>query len=135
MLENQLQKYEAIEIAIEDLEEIKDLEAKNEKLRSEKAILDADIENEKIRRAKLKKFEERKKDLENLLTEEKILLKQKLKENLITEKQFDLLLFEAEKKHLASLLGLNELFKKSTSEIAEKILDLELDRIEKVGKS
>ena len=135
MLENQLQKYEAIEIAIKDLEEIKDLEAKNEKLRSEKAILDADIENEKIRRAKLKKFEERKKDLENLLTEEKILLKQKLKENLITEKQFDLLLFEAEKKHLASLLGLNELFKKSTSEIAEKILDLELDRIEKVAKA
>jgi len=135
MLENQLQKYDAIYIAIEDLEEIKDLEAKNEKLRSEKAILDADIENEKIRRAKIKKFEERKKDLEILYTEEKILLKQKLKENQITQEQFDLLLFEAEKKHLASLLGLNELYKKSTGEIHEKIIDLELDRIEKVAKA
>ena len=135
MLENQLQKYDAIYIAIEDLEEIKDLEAKNEKLRSERAILDADIENEKIRRAKIKKFEERKKDLEILYTEEKILLKQKLKENQITQEQFDLLLFEAEKKHLASLLGLNELYKKSTGEIHEKIIDLELDRIEKVAKA
>jgi len=133
-LENQIQKYDALIIAIKDLEDIKKTEAENEIQRDKRLELEKEIQTEKNRRANLKKFDEKKKDLQELYTEELNSLKQQLIEEQITKDEFDNLTFAKEQLHLANMLGLYQMYGKSTADIQAKILDSELARIKKVAK-
>ena len=134
MLENQIQKYEALEIAIADLEEIKKTEAENEIQRDKRLELEREIQLEKNRRANEKKFDEKKKDLQELYIEELNLLKQQLIEEQITKDEYDELAFAKEQLHLANMLGLYQMYGESTAKIQAQILDSELARIKKVAK-
>ena len=134
MLENQIQKYEALEIAIADLEEIKKTEAENEIQRDKRLELEREIQLEKNRRANEKKFDEKKKDLQELYIEELNLLKQQLIEEQITKDEYDELSFAKEQLHLANMLGLYQMYGESTAKIQAQILDSELERIKKVAK-
>lgn len=133
-LEQQLQKYDALVIAIKDLEEIKQTEAENEIQREKRLELEREIQIEKNRRANEKKFDEKKKDLQELYTEELNLLKQQLIEEQITKDEYDELAFAKEQLHLANMLGLYQMYGESTAKIQAQILDSELARIKKVAK-
>ena len=133
-LENQIQKYDALKIAIADLEEIKKTEAENEIQRDKRLELEREIQLEKNRRANEKKFDEKKKDLQELYIEELNLLKQQLIEEQITKDEYDELAFAKEQLHLANMLGLYQMYGESTAKIQAQILDSELARIKKVAK-
>ena len=155
MLENQIQKYDAIVIAIKDLEEIKDLEIRSEKQREDRISLDKDIQDAKNKRAKDKKdkeelAEEEKKEKAKLKIQQdnfkaaqqefKIALEEEInaeKENLlnkvITQEEFDKRIFEAEASHLENMKNLNISYGEDTAFIQGQILDLELNRIKTIA--
>ena len=157
MLENQIQKYDAIVIAIKDLEEIKDLEIRSEKQREDRISLDKDIQDAKNKRAKDKKdkeelAEEEKKEKAKLKIQQdnfkaaqqefKIALEEEInaeKENLlnkvITQEEFDNRIFEAEQAHLENMKNLNIAYGEDVSAINGAILDLELNRIQTIAEA
>ena len=149
--EDLTKQIEAREFALNDLEEIIDLEVKKEKNKNDRVQLDKDIAIEKARRAKekenkeklkekekaekeelaleKKEFQEKKQQLDTFLTETLNKEKQRLIDNQITQEEYNLLEFEAEQAHLANMLGLNNAYAIDNADINSKLLDNELRMI------
>jgi TP901 family phage tail tape measure protein len=149
--EDLTKQIEAREFALNDLEEIIDLEVKKEKNKNDRVQLDTDIAIEKAKRAKKKENKEKLKEKEKAEKEElalekkefqesqealKIALeeelnadKQNLIDGLITKEEFDLRVFEAEQAHLENMKNLNIAYGEDVSAINGQILDNELKMI------
>ena len=94
------------------------------------AEIDADAEA--VRQAKFQKEQE---DLENHFTEEMSKLKERLKNGIDTQEEFDEKSFTKEQLHLANMLGLHQRYGENTAEINAQILDNELERIKTVAEA
>jgi len=90
-----------------------------------------DAEEKAAREAK---FQQEQTDLQNNFTEGLSKLKERLKEGLDTEEEFDEKSFTKEQLHLANMLGLYERYGKNTADINAQILDNDLNRIKVVAQ-
>ena len=153
--EDLTKQIEAREFALNDLEEIIDLEVKKEKNKNDRVQLDKDIAIEKAKRAKekenkeklkekakaakealaleKKEYNDKKQQLDTFLTETLNKEKQRLINGEITQEEYNLLEFEAEQAHLANMLGLNNAYEINNADITARLLDNELDRIKTVA--
>ena len=149
--EDLTKQIEAREFALNDLEEIIDLEVKKEKNKNDRVQLDKDIAIEKARRAKEKENKEKLKEKEKAEKEELALEKKEFQEKKnaikiesqelenthkellineqITQETYDLMAFEAEQAHLENMKNLNIAYGEDVSSINGQILDNELKMI------
>ena len=149
--EDLTKQIEAREFALNDLEEIIDLEVKKEKNKNDRVQLDKDIAIEKARRAKEKENKEKLKEKEKAEKEELALEKIEFQEKKnaikiesqelenthkellineqITQETYDLMAFEAEQAHLENMKNLNIAYGEDVSSINGQILDNELKMI------
>tara|TARA_Y100000004_G_scaffold129289_1_gene145724 strand:+ start:11010 stop:13490 length:2481 start_codon:yes stop_codon:yes gene_type:complete len=91
-----------------------------------------DAEEQAKRDARFAKEQE---DLQNNFTEQMSKLKERLKNGLDTQEEFDEKAFAKEQLHLANMLGLYERYGQNTADINAQILDNELNRIETVAEA
>ena len=85
--------------------------------------------------ARDKKFAKEQDDLKNNFTEGMSKLKERLKNGLDTQEEFDEKAFTKEQLHLANMLGLYKRYGQNTANINAQILDNELNRIETVAEA
>lgn len=85
--------------------------------------------------AQEKKFQKQQEGLQNNFTEELSLLKNQLINKQITQEEYDELAFTKEQLHLANMLGLYQMYGKSTADINAQILDNELTRINETAEA
>jgi TP901 family phage tail tape measure protein len=93
---------------------------------------ETDAEEQAKRDARFAKEQE---DLQNNFTEQMSKLKERLKNGLDTQEEFDEKAFAKEQLHLANMLGLFERYGKNTADINAQILDNELNRIQTVAEA
>ena len=93
---------------------------------------ETDAEEQAKRDARFAKEQE---DLQNNFTEQMSKLKERLKNGLDTQEEFDEKSFTKEQLHLANMLGLYQRYGENTADINAQILDNELNRIETVAEA
>jgi len=91
-----------------------------------------DAEEQAKRDARFAKEQE---DLQNNFTEQMSKLKERLKNGLDTQEEFDEKAFAKEQLHLANMLGLFKRYEKNTADINAQILENELNRIQTVAEA
>jgi len=89
-------------------------------------------EEKAVRDAKFAKEQE---DLQNNFTEGMSKLKERLKNGIDTQEEFDEKVFAKEQLHLANMLGLHQRYGENTADINAQILDNELNRIKTVEQA